>query len=598
MTKKPKKPTKKSTITRPAKLVGLRAYLRFIRPFWPKLLFTLLLFVLASVALAVIPIFIGELVQTLSETPADMSRGWLLAWILVGLSSGHDVLWRGAEFAYRGFLTRINYDFENLLFQSVISKPYAFFTSKLTGKIGSYITLITNEFRNLLSGMLFNFSGQVVNIAAMFFILGSLNWQTGLIFCLGLVGMFAVGRHTLAYNMKYEAKSADSMSDKNGVLYDIVGNYGSVKAFHTEHAEASTISLAQAHAWRASQKAFFSGIVFWTSMSFFVRHLMWPSIILLNVWFFSRGELSIGALATLLSTVLLFSNTIWQSVWFVSQLGQQLARIDEAYTYLMGADSTLDPTLLPAETPSFRYAIEIDNLNFAYPDKPDRFVLHDISLTIRHGEKIGIVGHSGSGKTTLTKLLLDFYPIPDDAVTIDGHAVTGREFAKLVSFVPQDTALFHRSITDNIAYGSDVTSPERIQEAARQASADEFIRTMPDGYDTLSGERGAKISGGQRQRIAIARAILQERPILILDEATSALDSESEVKIQHALDTLWEGKTVIAVAHRLSTLRNMDRIIVMEHGRIIEDGSHDELTRLGGVYAGLWKHQSGGFIEE
>ena len=196
------------------KLHGLKAYLRFIRPYYPKILFVLTLFTLANIALAVVPLFIGQLVQTLSTSPVDMNRGWLYAWILVGLSTGHDILWRGAEFSYRGFLTRINYDFENLLFQSVITKPYAYFVNKLTGKIGSYITMITNEFRDLLSGMLFNFSGQVVNIVAMFLILGSLNWQTGPIFCVGLAGMFTVGRYTLAYNMKHEAKSTDVLSDK------------------------------------------------------------------------------------------------------------------------------------------------------------------------------------------------------------------------------------------------------------------------------------------------------------------------------------------------------------------------------------------------
>jgi ATP-binding cassette subfamily B protein len=572
--------------------------LQFIAPFWTKIIFVLLIFALANAALAIIPVIIGKLVETLSTSPIDMDKGWLLAWILVGLSTGHDILWRAAEFAYRAYLTRINYDFENVLFQSVITRPYAYFVSKLTGKIGSYITLITSEFRQLLAGVLFDFSGQIVNLVAMLFILGSLNWQTGLIFALGLIGMIGVGRHTLAYNMKYEARSADTASNKNGALYDIIGNYGSVKAFHAEVYEASTIGREQTKAFEASQKAFFSGIIFWASMSFFVRHLMWPAIILLNVWFFSKGQLTVGELATLLSTVLLFSNTIWQSVWFVSQLGQQLARIDEAYGYLMGDTTTIDTTLPPVATPEFQYTIDIANLTFAYPDKPDRTVLHDIALTIRRGEKIGIVGHSGSGKTTLTKLLLDFYPAPEGSIKVDGKPMTGREFAKLVSFVPQDTALFHRTITDNIRYGSSNASLEEVQEAARQASADEFIATMPDGYDTLIGERGAKVSGGQRQRIAIARAILQNRPILILDEATSALDSESEAKIQRALDTLWQGKTVIAVAHRLSTLRTMDRIIVMENGRIVEDGSHEALLQQKGIYAKLWNHQSGGFIEE
>lgn len=580
------------------KLIGLRAYLHFIRPYAGKIVFVLAIFTLANIALAVVPLFIGQLVQAFSETPANIDKGWMYAWILVGLSSGHDILWRCAEFAYRNFLTKINYDYENYLFGSVINKPYAYFVDKLTGKIGSYVTLITNQFRDLLAGVLFNFSGQVVGTVAMFFILNSLNWQTGAVFCVGIIGMFFVGRYSLAYNMKYEAKSANSMSDKNGVLYDIVSNYSSVKAFHTELQEYQTIAVAQTNAYTANLKAFFSGIVFWSSMSLFVRHLMWPTIVLMNVWFFTHGQLSIGELATLLSTVLLFSSTVWNSVWYISQIGQQLARIDEAYSYLLGESEQLDSELPTVTTPDFSKKVAINSLTFAYPDKPDRTVLHDVKLSIRYGEKIGIVGHSGSGKTTLTKLLLDFYPAPDGVLTVDGKSVTGREFAKLVSFVPQDTALFHRSIADNIAYGSDTRDLTAIKAAAKQACADEFIDSMAEGYDTLIGERGTKLSGGQRQRVAIARAILQNRPILILDEATSALDSESEVKIQTALDTLWEGKTVIAVAHRLSTLRNMDRIIVMEHGRIIEDGSHDELTKQGGVYASLWKHQTGGFIEE
>lgn len=582
------------------RLIGLRAYLKFIRPHWLKLSLTLLLFTTASAVLAGIPVVIGQLVQTLSHSPVNVDQGWFLAWVLVFLSVGHDLLWRASELAYRKFLTHLNYDYENVLFGAVVDKPYQYFVDKLTGKISSYVVMITNEFRNLLAGVFFNFSGQLVTVIAIFFILGTLNWQTGLVFLIGIIGMFVVGRYSLAHNMKHEARAADVASDKNGILYDAVANYASVKAFHTERQEYKTIEREQTKAFHANQKAFMSGIIFWSSMSLFVRHLIWPIIVLMNVWFFMHGQLSIGGLATLLSTVLMFSNTIWNGVWYVSQLGQQLARIDEAHVYLFG--NTTDITANTHErvaAPRFREQLVIDNLHFAYPDKPDRSILRDISLTIKHGEKVGIVGHSGSGKSTLTKILLDFYQVPDGVLMLDGQSVSSEAFARLVSFVPQDTALFHRSIAENIAYGTDKQcSLDDIKHAAEQACADDFIATLPDGYDTLIGERGTKLSGGQRQRVAIARAIIQNRPILILDEATSALDSESEVKIQRALDTLWQGKTVIAVAHRLSTLRHMDRIIVMEHGKIIENGSHTELIRQKGVYAKLWSHQSGGFIEE
>ncbi|MGB4762334.1 MAG: ABC transporter ATP-binding protein [Candidatus Saccharimonas sp.] len=582
------------------RLIGLRAYLRFIRPHWPKLLLTLVLFTTASATLAAIPVVIGQLVQTLAHNPVDINHGWLLAWVLVFLSTGHDILWRASELTYRKLLTHLNYDYENVLFGAVIDKPYQFFVDKLTGKIGSYVVMITNEFRNLLAGIFFNFSGQLVTIIAILFILGTLNWQTGLIFLLGIIGMFIVGKYSLAYNMKMEARAADVASDKNGILYDAIANYASVKAFHTERQEYQTIEREQTKAFHANQKAFLSGIIFWTSMSVFVRHLIWPIIVLLNVWFFMHGQLSLGGLATLLSTVLMFSNTIWNGVWYVSQVGQQLARIDEAHLYLFGEMTDITSQLHKrVAAPTFSKQLAITKLNFAYPDKPDRSVLKDISLTIKHGEKIGIVGHSGSGKTTLTKLLLDFYQAPNGVITLDGQAISSEAFARLVSFVPQDTSLFHRSIADNIAYGTDKPcSLDDIKQAAQQACADDFIDTLPDGYDTLIGERGTKLSGGQRQRVAIARAIIQNRPILILDEATSALDSESEVKIQQALDTLWQGKTVIAVAHRLSTLRHMDRIVVMEHGKIIEDGSHSQLLEQNGIYAKLWNHQSGGFIEE
>lgn len=584
----------------PTRLIGLRAYLRFVRPHWPKLILTLVLFTGASAVLAAIPVVIGQLVQILAHTPVDTGKGWWLAWVLVFLSVGHDILWRLSELTYRKLLTHLNYDYENVLFGAVIDKPYQYFVDKLTGKIGSYIVMMTNEFRNLLAGVFFNFSGQLVTVIAIFFILGTLNWQTGLVFFLGIVGMVVVGKYSLAYNMKQEAHSADVASDKNGILYDAIANYASVKAFHTERQEYATIEREQTKAFHANQSAFLSGIIFWSSMSLFVRHLIWPIIVLMNVWFFMHGQLSIGGLATLLSTVLMFSNTIWNGVWYISQLGQQLARIDEAHLYLFGKTADIFTRLQARiSAPAFNEQITIKNLNFSYPDKPDRLVLQDISLTINHGEKIGVVGHSGSGKSTLTKLLLDFYQAPEGTLLLDGNPVSSEAFARLVSFVPQDTALFHRSITENIAYGTDKkSSMADVKHAAKQACADDFIDTLPDGYDTLIGERGTKLSGGQRQRVAIARAIIQNRPILILDEATSALDSESEVKIQRALDTLWQGKTVIAVAHRLSTLRHMDRIIVMEHGKIIENGSHAELLQQKGVYAKLWTHQSGGFIEE
>ncbi len=217
------------------------------------------------------------------------------------------------------------------------------------------------------------------------------------------------------------------------------------------------------------------------------------------------------------------------------------------------------------------------------------------------GQKVGLVGHSGSGKTTLTRLLLRFSDVDKGTVSIDDQdisAITQASLRRAIAYVPQEPLLFHRSLRENIAYGRPDATDKQIREAARKAHALEFIDKLSSGLDTMVGERGVKLSGGQRQRIVIARAILKDAPILVLDEATSALDSESEQLIQASLAELMKGRTTVVIAHRLSTIQKMDRIIVLEDGKIIEDGSHASLLAKKGTYAGLWAHQSGGFIEE
>jgi ATP-binding cassette subfamily B protein len=222
-------------------------------------------------------------------------------------------------------------------------------------------------------------------------------------------------------------------------------------------------------------------------------------------------------------------------------------------------------------------------------------------LKIPAGKTVGLVGVSGSGKTTLTKLLLRFDDVTSGAIYIDGkdiRDVTQTSLREAIAYVPQESSLFHRSIFENIAYGKMDATREEVIRAAKLANADEFIRELPNGYDTLVGERGVKLSGGQRQRVAIARAILKDAPILVLDEATSALDSESEALIQEALKNLMKNRTSIVVAHRLSTIAGLDMIVVLSEGKIVEQGSHQELLKKGGEYAKLWSRQSGAFLKE
>lgn len=245
-------------------------------------------------------------------------------------------------------------------------------------------------------------------------------------------------------------------------------------------------------------------------------------------------------------------------------------------------------------------AIVFDSVTFTHSDADDT-LFDRFSLSIASGEKIGLVGRSGAGKSTFVKLLMRFSDIDGGAITIDGQhidEITQDNLRSVIAYVPQEPALFHRSVMDNIGYGNPKATKKQIVQAAKQAYADEFIRQLPRGYDTMVGERGVKLSGGQRQRIAIARAILKDAPILVLDEATSALDSHSEVLIQKSLKKLMTKRTTIVIAHRLSTINEMDRIVVMDNGNILEQGSHSSLLLREGMYATLWHRQSGGFIEE
>jgi ATP-binding cassette subfamily B multidrug efflux pump len=292
-------------------------------------------------------------------------------------------------------------------------------------------------------------------------------------------------------------------------------------------------------------------------------------------------------------------------LWEVAGLFEDIGTVQDGIETIARDRSLVD---VPDARPLIveKGGIRFERIIFNYGKKTDKdhVVVNDLTLTIAPGEKVGLVGRSGAGKSTLVNLLLRFYDLPKGRILIDGQdiaEVTQESLRAQIGMVTQDTSLLHRSIKDNIAYGKPDATMAEIAEAAERAHAHEFIPHLVDlkgrhAYEAHVGERGVKLSGGQRQRVAIARVLLKDAPILILDEATSALDSEIEAAIQESLYNLMEGKTVIAVAHRLSTIAAMDRLVVMDKGRIVEEGSHDTLLRKGGLYADLWRRQSGGFL--
>jgi ATP-binding cassette subfamily B multidrug efflux pump len=322
----------------------------------------------------------------------------------------------------------------------------------------------------------------------------------------------------------------------------------------------------------------------------------------LALFLWTRGQVTVGTVAMALPLAWQIVNIAGWVAWQVTDIFENIGVVQEGMLTIARPITLADRADAPALAVT-RGEILFDDVRFGYGRETG--VIEGLTLKVAPGEKIGLIGRSGAGKSTLVNLLLRFFDLEDGRILIDGQDiahVTQESLRAQISMVTQDTSLLHRSIRDNIRYGRPDASDAEIVAAAQLAHAHEFILELEDwrgrrGYDAHVGERGVKLSGGQRQRIAIARVILKNTPILVLDEATSALDSEVEGAIQQSLGTLMAGKTVIAIAHRLSTIARMDRLIVLDHGRVVEQGTHGDLLRLGGHYAALWRRQSGGFID-
>ena len=507
-----------------------------------------------------------------------------------------------------------NYDLATNCFDTLSNQSMTFHSDRFGGSLVSQTTKFMNAYSALMELWIYSILPLIVSVIMIIVML----IKPVPLFVGVLCIMMAV--YTLTAYLMYKkilplnTDAASSQNDLSGELSDAVTNILAVKTYGKEDYERGLFHKANLRVVKTDSKRMrASTAVGSVSAAIIVVIMIIVTIFIAggNAWF----GISAGTL------IMIFTYT-WQLTQRFNMINSTMQRLNRVFGDAADMTQILDEPTLVADLPDAKPLtvtkgdISIEHLDFRYEDskpvadsdaadpsaesKPAaQQVFHNFTLHIPAGQRIGLVGRSGTGKTTLTKLLLRLSDIQKGSICIDGQDIsrcTQQSLRQQVAYVPQEALLFHRTIRENIAYGKPDATEEEIREAAAQANALEFIEKLPQGFDTLVGERGIKLSGGQRQRVAIARAILADAPILILDEATSALDSESERLVQEALENLMRGRTSLVVAHRLSTVASLDRIIVLENGGLSEDGTHQELIDKNGEYAALWDRQTGAFL--
>lgn len=490
-------------------------------------------------------------------------------------------------------------DMAEEVFDKLLSQTADFHANNFTGSLVSANSKLLGGYVRVSDTTVFQVYPMIMSIVyAVLVLLFKAPLFSGLLVVFS--GLFVVLALAVSKPVRKASQSyAAAESRQTGYLADAITNSMAVKSFATSDYERQRFAMATTETQALLGK-------------FATIHRRQMNALGVT----NRTILSSALIVAVISVLYFKSNigTVFLILSYTSTIVEQLFNFgnNSLRNYSRAVGDATDMVKIVNDTPAIldpakpeklrirRGLVTFKDVGFTH-DGADDPLFSKFNIRIKSGEKVGLVGHSGSGKTTFTRLLLRFSDIQDGEIAIDNQsisAITQDDLRSQLAYVPQEPLLFHRTISENIAYGQKNVDARAIIAVAKMAHADEFISTLPHGYDTLVGERGVKLSGGQRQRIAIARAMLKNAPVLLLDEATSALDSESEVLIQDALWKLMEGRTAIVIAHRLSTIQKMDRIVVMDDGKIVEQGSHKELIAQKGAYAKLWAHQSGGFIEE
>ncbi len=544
------------------------------------------------------PFIISRLLEQLQAGTLTLEAAWPLITIYAVVEIyGQLVGWRVNLFFAWTMETAVQRDLYQKIFSALTQQSLTFHADRFGGALVSQTTKLIGAFERFWDTLFFQIMPSISSIIAAIAILGFIFWQYALFLAVVSV-VFAIavyiGSRYMLSRTKAEAKASTAA---NAYVADAVTNVMAIKS-HGREAEELEKLTEYAVTWREKSLATMNGFLKTSSMYSGIITILNICALIAAIWASEYHLISIGTVYLAVTYTFTVARQLWEMNGIMRNYNRLMGDAHEMTEILQLIPEVRDTTNKKMRVT--KGAISFEDVQFTHGGAKEA-LFTDFNLAIKPGQRVGLVGHSGSGKTTLTRMMLRFSNLDNGKILIDGQdisQVTQVSLRKSIAYVPQEPLLFHRSLRDNIAYGKPGATDEELLSAARKANAIEFIDNLPEGLDTMVGERGVKLSGGQRQRIVIARAILKDAPILVLDEATSALDSESEKLIQDALSKLMKGRTSIVVAHRLSTIAKLDRIIVLEDGKIVEDGSHAELLEKHGTYAKLWSHQSGGFIEE